>query len=311
MALFACVRLVQAQLPALAEVNAQYVPESSVPNADGLRAQVASYDAAVNVPIALSETTYLIPGAQYHVDSVSYSDAPAGFTELKALHALEFPVLLAHQVAERWTLAFRIWPGVAGDSSRLDSGALRLGGLAMASWAPSRQFTLGAGAMASYAFGELLPLPLVYVEWKASPWFRVEGSLPSFVSARFAVGDRLEFGVQADLSGNEYAVRHAEIAESYPCTSGGRDDPSTPTNEGLADPELCLDHVAYSVIAAGGVARLRVVSSLWLTAFLGHTLFRRYDLKAADGDSVPGGSVDLPNEVLFRAGFVFRIPGTD
>jgi len=39
----------QAQLPPLAEVSGQYLPGSRVPDGGGLRSQVSSYDAAVNV----------------------------------------------------------------------------------------------------------------------------------------------------------------------------------------------------------------------------------------------------------------------
>lgn len=310
LALVASVRAASAQLPPLVEVSTQYLPESLVPGENGLGASVVSYDAALNVPVALSETTYLIPGAQYHVDSVSYSGASPGFTALTALHAVDFPLLLVHRIAESWALAIRAWPGAAADFHGMGSGALRLGGLAMASWLPNRQFTLGAGILASHAFGELLPLPLFYVDWQPSSWLRVEASLPAFVSAHIALGGRLELGVLADVSGNEYAIGHPGIRERYPCASNGVDDPVTPTDESLARSEYCLDHLAYSVFVAGGLARVRLVSSLWLTTFFGHTLSRRYDLKNAAGGTVPGGEVDLPNELVLRMGLLFRIPGT-
>lgn len=191
----------QAQLPPLVEISGQYLPTSTVPDAGGLRSQVSSYDAAVNVPIRLGERTFLVPGAQYHVDSVSYSHEPAGFTSVRALHSVSLPVLFAQQLSETWTLSFRAWPGLAGDREALDAGAFQV----MATWAPSERVTGGAGVIATYGFGQLLP-------------------------------------------------------------------------------------------------------SLWLTGFVGHTLFRRYELKNTEGDAVPGGKVDLPNQLSVRAGLVFRIP---
>jgi hypothetical protein len=298
----------RAQLPPLAELSSQYVSESEVPGSNGLRAQVSSYDASLNVPLALGARTFLIPGAQYHADSVSYSNTPPGFVALSSLHSLDLSVLLAQVLSERWSLAFRVWPGIAGDFHEFDSRVFRLGGLAMANWSPSERLTLGAGALASYGFGELLPLPMIYADWKPASWFRVEASLPFFATAIARVGDRLELGLQGDVNGNEYAIRQTEIRGRYPCAGSESDDPSTSADETHSDPKECVDHLAYSVIAAGATARIRIVSTLWLTTFFGRTAFRRYELKNPDGGGVSGGKVDLPNEFLFRAGLVFRVP---
>jgi len=295
-------------MPPLVEVQAQYVPESEVPGAGGLRAQVSSYDAAFNVPLALGEKTFLIAGGQYHAESVSFSRTPDDFIPMNALHSIDLPVLLAYQLSEKWSLAFRVWPGIAGDFRGFDGGMLRIGGLAMGTWVPSRELSLGAGAMVSYGFGELLPLPVVYADWKPEPWFRVEASLPFFASAIFRIGDRFEVGALGDVNGNEYAIKDGDIRDRYPCRAAENDDPATPVNETRSDSANCTDHLAYSSITAGGVARVRLFSTLWATTFLGRTLFRRYEFKNPEGDTIAGGKADLPNEIVFRAGLVFRIP---
>jgi len=297
----------RAQLPPLAEGMTQYAPSSRVPGADGLTAQISSYDVTLNVPTKLAEKTFLIAGLQYHVDSVSYAHEPPGFTPLNALHGLDLTLLLAQRLNDLWSLAFRAWPGIAGDLRPVDAGAFHVGALAMLTWSPHPRFTLGGGALASYAFGQLLPLPMVYVDWQPRPIFRLEASLPFFASALFRFANRFEVGALADVGGNEYAVRKAEIRKSHPCAAGA-DDPNTPVDEGRADKASCTDHLAYSIVSAGAVARVRLVSSLWLGTFFGRTLFRRYDLKNAQGNSVPGGDVTLPNELIFRLGLTFRIP---
>lgn len=267
-------------------MSAHYLPPSEVPDNGQLRAQISSYDGAFNVPVALSKRTFLIPGAQYHLDSISYHAAPADFIRLDALHSLDLPVMLVHVLAQRWALALRLAPGAAGDFDTWDSGALRFSGLLMASWTPNQHLTLGGGALASYGFGEFLPLPMLYVDWKPRTWLKLEASLPFNASALFLIAERFEFGALADVSGNEYAIRKPSLREH-------------------------VDHLAYSLIVAGAVARARVFSSFWFQAFVGHTLFRRYDLKDAGGEPVPDGSVELPNQLTFRAGFVFRIPMPD
>jgi hypothetical protein len=296
-----------AQLPPLAEGSSQYLPTSRVAEAEGLGAQVSSYDALVNVPLVLGNGTFLVPGIQYHVDSVSYSDEPPGFVPLNTLHALDVTLLVARRLNDAWTLAFRVWPGVAGDFEALDTGALRVGALAMVTWSPGERLTLGGGALASYSFGELLPLPMAYVDWAPVPALRVEASLPFFASIVAGLENRIELGLLADVGGNEYVIRKPEIAKRYPC-SAGVDDPGTALDESRAAPARCTDHLAYSVVVAGAVARVRLFSSLWLGTFVGPTLYRRYELKNADGGTVPGGDADVPNELAFRLALTFRIP---
>ena len=196
---------------------------------------------------------------------------------------------------------------MAGDFAALDLSALHVGALGMVTWSGKEGPTLGGGVVASYAFGQLLPLPLLYVDWSPLDSFRLEGSLPYFASAIVSIADRVELGLLADVGGNEYSIREPRISERYPCVAGV-DDPSTPGDESRADPASCTDHLAYSVVAAGAVARVRLFSSVWLGTFFGHTLYRRYELKNADGGTVPGGKADVPNEVAFRLALTFRIP---
>lgn len=297
----------QAQLPPLAEAGTQYLPTSYVPEADGLGAQISSYDALVNVPLVLGANTFFVPGAQYHMDSLSYTREPPGFVPLEALHSVDLTLLLAHRLNDAWTLSFRLWPGVAGDFAALDLSALHVGALGMLTWSGKAGPTLGGGVVASYAFGQLLPLPMVYVDWSPLDSFRIEASLPYFASAIVSLADRVELGVLADVGGNEYSIREPRISERYPCV-GGVDDPITPRDESRPDPASCTDHLAYSVVVAGAVARVRLFSSLWLGTFVGHTLYRRYELKNAVGATVPGGKADVPNEIAFRLGLTFRIP---
>jgi hypothetical protein len=297
-----------AQLPPLAEGSSQYLPASRVSEAEDLGAQVTSYDALVNVPLVLSNSTFLVPGIQYHMDSVSYSDERPGFVPLNALHALDITLLLVQRLNEVWTLSFRAWPGVAGDFEALDGGALRVGALTMVTWSPEgAPVTLGGGALASYSFGELLPLPMAYVDWVPLPELRVEASLPFFASVVVGLENRIELGLLADVGGNEYVIRKPEIRERYPC-AGGVDDPGTEADESRAAKASCTDHLAYSVVTAGAVARVRLLSSLWLGTFVGPTLYRRYELKNADGGTVPGGNADIPNEIAFRLALTFRVP---
>src|SRR5688572_13845799 len=154
---------------------------------------------------------------------------------------------------------------------------LRSSALATATRSFSKRFALGAGALTTFSFGSFLPLPAVYVDWKPFDGAELEAFLPAFVHARYTLLRRVRFGLLADFSGNEYAVRDSRIRNAWPCAGQRNDDTTTPADERLARPAECFDNLAYSVGTAGLALGVRLVSTVWLTGVIGHSFFRRLD----------------------------------
>ncbi|WP_437774778.1 DUF6268 family outer membrane beta-barrel protein [Sorangium sp. So ce1097] len=298
------------QFPDLVDLSAQYMPGVALEDPRPTRAQVTSYEVSANVPIPLGERTYLIPGATYHVEAVSYADALPGFDQLRAFHSVDVPVLFVQLLPRDWSLSLRVAPGLAGDFEGFDSGLARVSGLAMATHTLSEKLVLGGGALASFSFGSFLPLPAAYVDWTPNPYFRLEAFLPGFATAKLTFSDRLEIGLRADVAGNAYAVRDARVTGAWPCAAQPADDPATEQDERVARPEQCVDHIAYSVATAGVTLGVRAFSSVWVTAQAGHSLFRRFEPMNDDDEGIPGGGQTLPDAFFFRAGVTWRIPRT-
>ena len=193
---------VRAQMPDLLGVGAQYMPPAELQGRGPTSAQVTSYDASLNVPLPLGSRTFLIPGLAYHFDSVSYSNTPPDFTQLRAFHSLELPLLVVQLLPNGWALSFRAAPGLAGDFRRFDGGLFHLSAVALASRSFSERVALGGGAVATYSFGSLLFLPAVSVEWKPIDGLVVQGFVPVFMSAKYTFSNRVELGVRGDIAGN-------------------------------------------------------------------------------------------------------------
>jgi len=297
-----------AQVPDLVEISAQYMPNVPVVDPRPLEAQVSSYDGALNVPIPLGERTFLIPGVGYHVDAASFAETPPNFIQLRAFHSIDFPLLFVQLLPHDWSLSLRFAPGLAGDFEAVDSDLLRFNALALATHGFSDDFVLGGGALASYGFGTLLPLPALYLEWKPTTALSVEMFLPAFLQAKLSLWDRLELGYRVEVAGNAYAVRDERIAEAWPCVAEAVDSPLPSQDDARAMPSECLDHVAYSVIAAGPTLNVRLFASVWWTNFAGHSIYRRFDMMNADDEPVSGGGQELPNAWLVRSGLTWRIP---
>lgn len=295
------------QVPDLAEVSVGYLPPAKLADQAPAAAQVTSYDVAVNAPIPLGKTRFFIPGATYHADSASFTDSPPGFVELRRFHAVDVALLGVQLLPGDWSVSVRVAPGLAGDFHDIDGRSFRLNGMAMASHAFSSRFVLGGGALVSYQHGGVLPLPAVYAEWRPLPELQIEAFVPAFAQARWTLFDRLQLGVRSELSGNSYAIGDERISGRWPCR-GGVDQPGTPLDESQARPADCLDHVTYVVAGAGATASVRLVSSVWLHAFGGHTFFRQLQRNNADRDALPGGDEELPNVPFFRLGLTWRLP---
>ena len=298
----------EAQVPDLVELSGQYAPGVPVEQSPPAEAQVASYDAAVNVPLSLSSSTYLIVGGAYHVDSVSFSMTLPDFVDLRSFHSTELSLLLVQLLPNDWSLSFRLAPGLAGDFQAVDVEMLRLNAMVMATYKFSDSFILGGGLLTTYSFGSLLPLPAAYLEYRPVPNVRIEAFLPAFAWARWHFWNRLEIGVRAEFQGNEYAVRDRRIRDAYPCRAQPNDDPSTDVDERVRNADACLDHFAYSVGTGGVTVGLRVWESVWLSFFGGHTFFRRFEPKNAGNDTLPDGGNSLDNTFIVRANLVWRIP---
>lgn len=300
----------RAQSIDLASASAQYMPSAGMRAAPGT-VQVSSYDAAANVPIPLAPKTFLFPGANYHVDAVSFANTAPEFVDLRAFQAVDLSTLAVHLLPHGWSIATRASLGMAGDFQALDTRMLRANALVTATHTFSKRFVLGGGGLTSFSFGSFLPLPAVYVDWKPFDGAELDGFLPAFVHARYTILHRVRLGLLAELNGNEYAVRDPRIRSAWPCAGRANDDPTTASDERVARPAECFDNLAYSVGSAGFAFGVRLVSSVWLTGLVGHSFFRRLDRRNAARDLLPDGRDDIPTALVVRTGIVWRLPGID
>ena len=283
---------VYAQNVDLASVGAQYMPSAKMAGAPG-SVQVSSYDVAVNVPVPVGPKTFFVPGATYHMDAVSFADTPPEFVQLRAFQSVDVSTLMVRLLPNNWSFASRVSMGLAGDFASVDERMLRASTMMTATHAFSKRFVLGGGGLTTFSFGSFLALPAIYVDWKPFDGAELEAFLPAFVHARYTLWNRVRFGVLGDFNGNEYAVRDERIRNA--CTR----------------PSECFDNMAYSVGTAGLSLGVRLVSSVWLNGFFGHSFFRRLDRRNSARDLLEGGRDDIPNVAVIRVALVWRLPGID
>ncbi|MEM9195970.1 MAG: DUF6268 family outer membrane beta-barrel protein [Myxococcota bacterium] len=295
-----------AQFPDLASVSAQYMGPVALEGADA-EVDVTTFDVAANAPIPLAEGTFLIPGIAYRAIGVDVLGDTSDIDLFGPFHSIDVPVLFVQRLAEDWLFSLRASVSFAGDFADFDSSMMLFSAVSMVTHSFNDRFVLGAGLFAAYSFGNFLPLPALFVDWEPVDSLKITAFVPAFVDVVTTLGDRFEFGVRAEISGNSYGIRDASVTESWPCAARETDDPVTEADETVAQTSECIDNIAYSVVSLGVLANVRVASTLWLGAFGGRTVYRKFDAQNRSGDSLQD-SQTLPAAFLFRLSLTWRIP---
>jgi len=296
-----------AQLPSLVELSAQYTPPTQLDGAQPVQSQIASYDVAIHLPIALSGGRLLLPGVAYHADAVAYSQLPADAKTHDTFQAPELSMMFVQRLPDRWAVMVRGGVGIAGRLDSVDARMIQYSALALVSRSISDRLMLGGGALVTGGFGRVLPLPAVSVRWRPSADVLVDAFVPAFATVRYTRWNRIEVGARIEATQSVYAIRDGN---RWPCTAQPSDDPVTAPDEAMASPDACLDHVTYTVASAGLLAGVRLTSTIWLTTFAGVTLYRHTQRQDRDGDDLPGGSQHPPGATVVRTSLAWRLPGS-
>ncbi|MCB9762801.1 MAG: hypothetical protein H6739_23575 [Alphaproteobacteria bacterium] len=244
--------------------------------------QVNAGAVELTVPVKLREGTYLTPGFSYRLEAPRFINPPPDALPVPFLHELDVSLALHQQFGAGWAVTTRLNGGLAGDLYGIDRGVVRLGGLALLARSPSDRLTLGGGVAATWAFGQLLPVPLLRVRWQPGDALLLDALVPSYITLTYTRWERVRGGVFTELVGNEYAARHPDIAEVAPCA--GPD----------ADAAECLDHIAYTDGNLGLLLGARPAGDLWIELRGGVSVYRRFEMLNADDAPITGGDQRLP-----------------
>ncbi len=251
-------------------------PEPTTTQVNALAAQAA-------VPLPAGEGRYLVPGLSYRLEAPRFIDPPEGALPSPLLHEAELTLAALQPLSERWSLSGRIGVGLAGDLEAIDGGVVRVTGLALGVHTFSETLQAGLGLAGTYAFGQLLPVPLLRLRWQPREDLELDALLPSHADLIWTPWDRVRLGLLAELVGNEYAVRLEDALAIYPE----------------------LDHIAYTDGSVGAMAGARLGGDLWLEAQAGDSFFRRFSLLDADNEPIQDGDQRLDSAGFARLRLVW------
>jgi hypothetical protein len=243
-----------------------------------LRAQVNAGAFDLSVPIPAGEHTYLVPGVSYRLEAPRFVDAADDVPPIPLLHEVSVSFAVSQRFGERWTLLAKADVGLAGDLAAVDAGVVRAGGVVLGAYRASETFEVGFGGGVTWAFGQILPVPILKLDWEPLEGLKLEALLPAYLVFEGRPIDRLRAGVRAEIVGNEYAVRTPEAQTFAACEGGERG---------------CLDHVAYTDADVGGFVGVRLTGGLWLELHAGASVWRRFEMLDVDDEPIVNGDQRL------------------
>lgn len=246
-----------ADAPTLVQSELYWVPNSSLIDRAGTRAELLGVDAGLQFPIELRNGIELRPGASYHFDGLFFD--PGVQSDL-TLHFIGLNLGFAAKLSKKWKLKLSAGLGLAGDFDTVDAGLFRGYGYALATHKLSSELSLGGGLYASYAFGSFLPLPAFALIWKPSKRFSVDLLLPDHISAIVHLRPRIEILASLAVAGQKYAIRKNNRCDAI--------------DTGKLE---CIDNLAFSMVGVELTGAFRSWASLWIEPYLGMTLYRRFD----------------------------------
>ena len=231
----------------------------------------------VVTPLLFPGGTVLIPGVTYAGTAVQTSNDPAEDSP-DSFHEIGLPLTILHPLNRKWSVLMNVTPAVATNFKDVDRDHFRFNGFVAANYRLSDTSVVGFGVLGNYAFGDLLPLPVARLDWTPSSAWHVAVFFPESARATVRLGSRVELGLAAFLQGNQYTV------------SDG-DNPQ-------------LDSLKYTVVHGGATAALRLFGGLWLAAYGGHTVYRKFELNDEAGDEIT--STEVANAPIVRVSLQLR-----
>ena len=236
----------------------------------------------------------MLPGASYRLEVPRFVDPPVDALPVPRPHEVEVSLAVLQTVGERWTLMGQLAGGLAGDLIAVDRDVVRLSGFALAKRQTSETVQVGVGAAATWAFGQLLPVPLLSLDWTPSDRFAVQALLPAHALVTWRPLDRARVGGFAELVGNEYAIRLPEIVDGPDCVAP------------RAERAECVDHLAYTDGNGGVFVGARLAGELWLDVRGGMSVFRRFQMLNANDEPVSFGEQRLPPAPFIKARLTYE-----
>jgi hypothetical protein len=233
--------------------------------------------AGVRTVTGRDDNTVLVNGGFYRRSDLDLR--VRGGSSLTTVHALYYDFLALRTLDDRHTVAVALRPGLFGDLAGDLGEQFRLEGAVFVDRVLSPRTTIGAGLSYTSGFGRVLPIPVVHLVHRRGRRVLVDGLLPARLDVWWFPRKGVELGVNAQLSGFQYA-----IGEYTPPRA-----PARPPASGAGPLPTGLE-LANAIV--GPQARWNPAGRWWLSLDAGWAVVRRATFTSGpvEGAWAPAGA---------------------
>lgn len=204
-----------------------------IKEAPELEIQTSSWSVGAAFPLAFAKGKVLVLNyINYKRTDFSYRNFPPAGTEIEQAKSIEYTFFMIDSLSQKWKLVAVVTPGLASDfKADLSNDDFTFAAVFGFIRRMGRNFQLGFGLAYTPDFGEPLPLPFLYIDWKISSNLNANGIIPTNISLVYKLNPSIDLGVSLKVDGNRY---HGD-PDRY-----GVDNPLMKYSEGTVSPLIQL-----------------------------------------------------------------------
>jgi hypothetical protein len=177
-----------------------------IPSAEDLEIETSSWSLGVVFPLVFSKGKIVVLNQiNYKRTDFSYRNFPVGGTDIDQIQELEYTLFMIDSLSKKWKMVTVVIPGLASDfEGEVSSEDFTFGAVFGFIRQMSKSFGLGLGLAYMPDFGEPLPLPFIYIDWKIASKLTVNGILPTNMIIVYKLNPQIDLGLALKVDGNRY-----------------------------------------------------------------------------------------------------------
>ena len=141
----------------------------------------------------------------YKRTDFSYRNFPSGGPEIEQVQSVGYTFFMIDSLSTKWKMVAVAIPGLASDfEAEVSSDDFTFGAIFGFIRQMSKTFQLGFGIAYMPDFGEPLPLPFLYIDWKIIPKLSANGLLPTNMIFAYKLNPKIDLGLSLKVDGNRY-----------------------------------------------------------------------------------------------------------
>jgi len=188
----------------------EYFPSMQLTNpiagAPDLKIQAQAWSVRAAFPLAFSNGKIMVRNyINYKRTDFTYQNHPENNEKIEQIQSVDYTFFMIDSLSQKWKMVVIVTPGLASDfEADVSSEDFIFAGVFGFIKQMSKNFQLGFGISYMPDFGEPIPLPFLYIDWRIRPKLVANGILPTNLNLFYNVNRNVDLGLALMVNGNRY-----------------------------------------------------------------------------------------------------------